>query len=317
VVAAALLGVSSWASAGVINLGNASNFAVYGFGTGFTDQLGVGPITVNGNVGVGPGGDSSLEGNNVVITGRLYYSSTAIAGTNFSTSGGPWTINGSTQNSGTDATNLANWKANGSIVDNSAIASNAKTDLLNLYAAAKVLSATAGAPTGSLSSDFTWTGNGGTNVATLTSFNYSSGDVLTLNGSANDEFILNISGGWNMSGSAEIVLGPNVSADHVLFNVLQSADGGTGVDIGASGSSLGYGILMALDRNITFDTPGGEWNGRLFSDTTKTLHLFSDATVNQPTPPTSVPIPASLPAGLAGLAAIGIWRWRKTSKARE
>lgn len=285
--------------AATINLGSAANFAVYGFGTSFTDELGVGPIHVNGNVGVGPGGDASLEGNTVVISGKLYYSDTATAGTNFSTSGGPWTINGSTQNSGTDATNLANWKSNGSVVDNSSIATQAKTDLLSLYAAVKSLSPTAGAPSGNLTSDFSWTGSGGNNIASLTSFGYSAGDVLTLTGTASDTFIFNITGGWSMSGSAVIVLN-GISADQVLFNMLQTADGGTGAAVTASGSSVGFGTIEALDRNITFDTPGGSWTGRLFSDTTKTIHLFSDATINQP----PVPEPSSLSFALLALGAI-------------
>ncbi len=41
------------------SLGDAVNFAVYGFGTAFTDNLQPGALTVNGNVGVGPGGDAT------------------------------------------------------------------------------------------------------------------------------------------------------------------------------------------------------------------------------------------------------------------
>ena len=266
------------------SLGDGANFAVYGFGTGFTDLLKPGALTVNGNVGVGPGGDSTLGGANVVISGKLIYSDTISAG-NFTVSPGTPSINGS------DFTTIANGLAAGQLVQNSAIALQTKTDLQNLYTSVQGLSATAGAPSGGLTSDFTWSGSGGNNVASLTSFGYSAGDTLTLNGTASDYFIFNISGGWSMSSGANIVLGANVSPDHVLFNLLQSADGGSGADVTANGSSTGYGVILALDRNITFDTPGGSWTGRLFSDTDKTIHLFSEATINEPVRPQPVPVP--------------------------
>jgi hypothetical protein len=285
------------------NLGNASNFAVYGFGTGFTDELQPGALTVNGNVGVGPGGDSTLGGANVAISGQLIYSD-PITTTTFAASGGPISIHGSTFNlSGSTSTQIANGLAAGQLVQNSSIALQTKTDLQNLYASVKGLSATAGAPSGALSSSFTWNGNGGNNVASISSFGYSSGDTLTLNGTASDYFIFNITGGWSMSGSAHIALGPNVSPDHVLFNLLQSADGGTGTDVTASGSSVGEGVILALDRNITFDTPGGDWTGRLFSDSSQTIHLFSEATVNQP-----VPEPGTASLVVVGLIALGLRR---------
>jgi hypothetical protein len=264
------------------SLGDGVNFAVYGFGTGFTDQLQPGALTVNGNVGVGPGGNSILGGSGVKISGQLIYSDSISSG-NFSASGGPISINGSTFNlAGTTANQIANGLAAGQLVQSSSIASQTKTDLQNLYGSVKALSATAGAPSGALSSSFTWSGSGGNNVATLSSFGYSAGDTLTLNGTASDYFIFDISGGWSMSSGANIVLGANVSPDHVLFNLLQTADGGTGADVTASGSATGLGVILALDRNITFDTPGGGWTGRLFSDTDKTIHLFSEATINQP-----------------------------------
>src|ERR1043166_9715169 len=68
------------------------NFAIYGFGSGFTDQLGPGPITVNGNVGVGPGGSANLTGTGININGHLYYSDTPVNGGNFHAANGNDTI---------------------------------------------------------------------------------------------------------------------------------------------------------------------------------------------------------------------------------
>ena len=304
--AVVILGLSPGAHASSISLGQAAKFAVYGF----HDLFSPGPLTVNGNVGVAPGGDANLGGNGVVITGQLMYSD-PITVSNFAPQGSlKATINGSAfNNSGTTDLKITNGITAGQLVQSSAIALKAKTDLVALYNTAKALTtATPGAPSGALNSSFSWTGNGGTNVAELTSLSLSSGRTLTFTGTASDEFILNISGDWAMSGSGAIVLN-GVSSDHVLFNLLESADGGSGEDIGASGSSVGYGILLALDRNITFDTPGGSWNGRLFSDTNKTVKLFSHPMINQPvTPPPVVPIPAALWSGSGLLAGLGALR---------
>src|SRR6266542_1666081 len=74
-------------------LGNLSTFAIYGFGSAFTNQFSPGPITVNGNVGVGSGGDMTLHGSGQTITGMIYYADAIVNGTNFNADGTNW-ING-------------------------------------------------------------------------------------------------------------------------------------------------------------------------------------------------------------------------------
>ncbi len=239
----------------------------------------------------------------MVIGGQLMYSDPITSG-NFSASGGPISIHGGSFDlSGTTATQIGNGLAAGQLVQNSSMALQTTTDLQNLYTSVAGRSATAGAPAGALASAFTWDGSGGNNVVRLTSFGYGSGDTLTLNGTASDYFIFDISGGWSMSSGAQIVLGANVSPDHVLFNLLKAADGGSGADVTASGSSIGQGVILALDRNIAVDTPGGEWTGRLFSDSGRTIHLFSEATIIQP-----VPEPGTAALAALGLVALGLRR---------
>jgi hypothetical protein len=95
----------------------------------------------------------------------------------------------------------------------------------------------------------------------------------------------------------------DASPDQVLFDMLQTADGGLGTGVTQSGSANGQGIILALDRDFTM--MGNPFTGRLFSDTVETIPLFSELTINQATTQAPVPEPASillLGSGLVGLA---------------
>src|SRR6185312_5539546 len=107
-----------------------SNFTIYGFGSGFTDQLQPGALTVNGNVGMGPGGDMTLGGSGVTISGQIFDSNATVSNITFS--GGPnsLSVNGTTYANGVTPSQVA---AGGGIVVNSSVATNAKTDELALY----------------------------------------------------------------------------------------------------------------------------------------------------------------------------------------
>ena len=241
------------------SLGSLANFAVYGFGAGTTIQL-TGPASINGNVGVGLGSDLTLGGAGLNVSGKIFFANPIVvsgAGDNFNASGGPITINGQPA-CNSDATCSDASRAEGSNL----VASQAQGDQFFLYNEAGLLAATTGSPTGTLNSLFTWTGNGGTNVARLASIDLSTGDVLTLNGTASDFFIFNIVGAMTGSSNGAIVLGANVSPDHVLFNLLcdpihigicddDIVQDGTGDPVSFSGSFAGAGIVTALDRDIT------------------------------------------------------------------
>jgi hypothetical protein len=264
-------------------------------------------------VGIGSGGDLHTSGKNIVIIGKIYLADVVTA-TDFSVDGSTHAlINGQADCNSFLACNTA-----GRVESGSSIALDAKAEAVALYASVSGLAATGGAPSGDLAASFTWTGNGGTNVASLNSVTLSSGRILTLNGTASDFFIFNITGGMAGSGSGAIVLGAEVNPDHVLFNFLCSADhgstcgkdGGAGTAISFSGGFVGSGIILALDRDITENTPSGGWTGRFFSDTDRTIHFFSGATITGPeTPPTSAtPEPGTmvlLVIGLLGLALAG------------
>lgn len=89
--------------------------------------------------------------------------------------------------------------------------------------------------------------------------------------------LLKVAGGFRFSNGLINLVG--VSPDHVLVDLLRTADGGTRADVLMSGGATGSGIVPALDRNITEDTPSGGWTGRFISDSDKTIHLFSEAKI--------------------------------------
>jgi hypothetical protein len=66
-----------------------------------------------------------------------------------------------------------------------------------------------------------------------------------LSGDVTNNFIINVSNQFSLSGSSKIVLSGGVTWDNVLFNVH-----GTGSDVTLSGQSSMAGILMATKRTV-------------------------------------------------------------------
>lgn len=71
------------------------------------------------------------------------------------------------------------------------------------------------------------------------------GGTFTLQGTATNNFIINVSSQFSLSGGAKIVLSGGVTWDNVLFNVH-----GTGSDVTLSGGSSMAGILLATKRTV-------------------------------------------------------------------
>jgi choice-of-anchor A domain-containing protein len=61
-----------------------------------------------------------------------------------------------------------------------------------------------------------------------------SADVLTINGSASDEFVINVDGGMNLASGASIVMSGGAQPENVLFNFTSGGFGAVMANIGAT-----------------------------------------------------------------------------------
>jgi len=266
-VAGVLLGLPVLAHADTINLGSAANYSVIGFNS-LHDDFSL--VTVNGNVAAGD--TSSLK----IMA--------------------PSKVNGNVQ-IGTNATFSDDKPGNvsGSVLTGQDL-SGVVADAKNAFATYSSL-----APTQTFSgigSQTTITGNGGTNVIDING-NIKNG--ITLAGSANDIFVLNVTGGITLTGSQKIAAGAGINSNQILINLIGSNSVNTHV-----GDSID-GTVIAPNGSGTLD---GTFNGRLFFGGSS-LTLMSGAVVNQP--PT-VPLPAPVAAAIPLLGGLAAWRMSRQRK---
>jgi hypothetical protein len=165
---------------------------------------------------------------------------------------------------------------------------------------------------GAVNSSTTVTGNGGLNVIRITSLNLNNAS-LTLNGTASDIFVIQVSGNFTMTGSGRIVLGTNVSASQVLI-VFTSNN--TGVTIGPSNNNNPTinGTLLSASTSTNWNITGGIFNGEIITATTPshagTLNL--SGAILSATPFRPIPEPSSVVlAGIASLWLASLARWKR------
>ena len=269
-----LIAAGSACLASTINLGTASNYAVLGVGsfangdpfqTGDPAKLRFSTdVVINGNVGVGYRGSVT----NI--------SPSSIAGDVYQYRSGQYSGNGTLL---------------GSIYTDSLILKRNYTDAVNASAQAAAL-----APTrtfGSIGSATTIAGNGGLNVIQI------NGDItssLILSGSANDEFVINVAGTLNLTGSSVLGLNGGVTAGNVIYNFTSS-----GQTIITRGGNVVSGTLLALRDDIQIN---GNFFGEIIGGQDITLMsgariLPGGATLPEPS------IFALLALGLLGIVCFG------------
>jgi hypothetical protein len=119
---------------------------------------------------------------------------------------------------------------------------------------------------GNLKASQTITGNGGTNVISVTSVDFTN-KTLTLKGGAKDVFVINVTHDFDFNNS-KIVLTGGVTANHVVFNFSHAA---STVDI--TNSANVSGTFLDPHGSLTLDS-SASFNGELIA---KNVDVHADA----------------------------------------
>ena len=147
--------------------------------------------------------------------------------------------------------------------------------------------------------------------------------VLTLNGAglADAQFVINFSGSINLHGDdagGKILLTGGLTTHDVIFNYVGAAGGTAIVSSGGSSNNIPNAIFSGvyLVTNSDVNLAPGEIDGEVIGGAAGYKITFASGSqaINPPT--TSVPVPAALPAGLAGMAMMGVWKWRRQRKSQ-
>ena len=163
---------------------------------------------------------------------------------------------------------LGGTPAGGHVVVDSTLLNQADNDALNASAAAKAL-----VPTQTfqnIASATTITGSGGLNVIKV------SGDItgsLVLNGTANDVFIVNVTGSLRLQGTTSLALAGGVTADHVIYNFVGSFS-----QVSAGAGNVVNGTILAPKSSVSLN--GTQVNGEVIGGGLN-LNLGRGAAVTQ------------------------------------
>jgi len=205
-------------------LGSAANYAVLGIGSSSAGNpagtLNNSLVTINGNQGVGSGGQI-INMAPSVINGNVFQSQSG----QYS---GPGHLNGAITTSGV----LLNQNFADAMTAASLAASLSPTQSF-----------------GGISHTTTINGNGGLNVINI---NGSITTSLILNGSASDIFIVNVSGTLSLTGSTVLGVAGGVSGSNVLYNFT-----GSGGTITTHVNNMVNGTLLAPNYDFILHSLNG------------------------------------------------------------
>jgi choice-of-anchor A domain-containing protein len=228
---AAALAFSGSARASVIDLGKAGQFAMLALSGDIQDSGPTGPqanpFSVDGPIGIATSGHKFQTSGSRTYNGPIYLHT------------------GSTLNSSAPNTPAPTM---GPAVDS--MLSQAVSDAFAASSFAAGLAATASY--GTINNNLTITeAANGHYVFDIGSINFSGGKALTLNGTANSTFLLNVSGSITLS-PGSILLTGGLTANNVLINYTGSNTINTS---GGSNSSQIFGTLLAPNAMVNM-TPG-------------------------------------------------------------
>jgi choice-of-anchor A domain-containing protein len=208
----------------ILPLGDLGQWGAFSLGLNGPDDRLFNGAQLNGNIGVAGNGSITMAGS-TSINGDVYVRPWNVIRT------GSGTVISGSQNHG--AKTLLDWESNLA---------------LNLSRQASLL-----APTQSLSainlsgaSSLTLNGAPGASVVlNLSLFRMVENSTLTLQGSANTTYVINVNRGFSLTDAARIVLSGGLDWNDVLFNVR-----GRGTSVTLAGNSSFQGILLATRRTV-------------------------------------------------------------------
>lgn len=264
---------------GQLGLDSVASFAVYANGSLTVNGPNV--ATINGDVGLGPNGTQNFAVN-FTINGTYRVDHTA-------NNSNPY--NGANFTGGTASQDLH----------------NVSTTVSNVSAYAAGLTPTASF--GTINNGTTITGNGGYNIIDVDTISLSGvgGHKLTLKGGANDVFVLNVSNSASFFQTSwtPIVLNGGVTANHVLFNLLNTSATTNALYVTNDVILVGTFIAPSASIALFSDTiDGGVFAGgnalTLRSGSTITADVFE------------IPEPSSFAlVGITCLFGLGLWSRRR------
>ena len=222
------------------------------------------------------------------------------------------TINGNFSFVGLPQLNLGGGTLVGSRIGGDSGVSTAYNSIANLSNTFAGESGTASLGSGVLNASNGIVDGSGNFVFTTTASNFLSGGNLTINGTANQNVVLNVTGNNNVRFRNSLLLTGGITPDNVFINVT-----GVGQQVGALDNSIGSGIvvngiLVAQNDQINIDSI--VVNGRIIGGSDQDLELVSGFVLNSPPP---VPEPASVVSllGLGGMGLLGLVRRRRSRAA--
>jgi len=155
---------------------------------------------------------------------------------------------------------------------------------------------------------------GGNRVFDTTSVNLNNSTTLTINGSASDFVVINVTDN-NPAFNGEIVLTGGITSDHVLFNMFggnyTTHTGGPTLTISTNGQ-VTTGTF--LDPNGGMQINHSTLNGRFFGGDVVNQQIVSGADINAPPSgqgESPVPEPSTVVLALTGFFGIGLSRLRR------
>ncbi len=292
ILTVAAVALASRSAHAVFSLGDAAQFAV--LSQFANNQLNFNNGTITGDIGLGSPRQFTISNGSVV--GNIRFSGAT------STSGlsggsipgpGPYTVSGGgTVSGGVVAndpfvTSALNWV---NINLSQTLGGEAGTALT--LTSSQTINASSGTLDG--------TGN---RVFGTTSVNLNNASVLTVNGSASDYVVINVTDS-NPAFNGSILLTGGITSDHVLFNMFggnyTTHTGGPTLTLSPNGQTE-TGIF--LDPNGSMQFNHGILNGRFFGGDVANQQIVSGASINAP-----IPEPGAAAIGGLGLLAFALRR---------